>query len=241
MSEEKLHWKSHDTRIVMVGNVHVVGRILPPTKARVDAMAKSLSGPLGQLQPILVTKYLHSAWKVVAGATRLLAAKQLGWKEISATIISADNDIEYALIEIAENLDRHDLSATERTRLKKKEKELRQQRLEEIAESAPEKAKGGRGKRGGLRDAARKAGVPESTARDQKNKLRENSSPRSLGNSSPSSSTDDTESQAASTIETTRPPPTKPPSTPKPELIKCPLCHGKGQVPRVEAETESSS
>src|SRR5437588_7940053 len=97
------HWKEMDTRDIPVANIHIKDRIIYPTKARIDAMVKSLSGPLRQLQPILVTKYAHSAWRVVAGATRLLAAKELKLKQIRATIISADNDIEYQLIEIAEN------------------------------------------------------------------------------------------------------------------------------------------
>jgi len=231
MSEQlQLHWREIDSKTVNVGNVHIVDRIIYPTKARIDAMAKSLSGPLGQLQPILVTKYLHSAWKVVAGATRLLAAKDLGWKQIRATIISADNDIEYQLIEIAENLDRHDLSDGERTRLKNKNKELRAQQLEEfereLAENeTPVKAKGGRGKKGGVADAARKAGVSETTAR---RKARQNEKRRGLDEA--------TASKVPDRPTSTNPEPPKPPKPPKPELTKCPLCHGKGMVPSVDAE-----
>jgi hypothetical protein len=180
MGDENLHWKEIETRPVSVGNIHIVDRIMSPTKTRVDAMARSLSGPLGQLQPILVTKYLHSAWKVVTGATRLLPAKQLGWKQIRATIVSADNDIEYRLIEIAENLDRHDLSKTERAQLKAKNKELHAQRLAEferqLTENDAPKAKGGRGKKGGVRDAARKAGVPLATAQRRIGKPTQNES-----------------------------------------------------------------
>ena len=227
MSEETLHWKEIDTRIVNVGNVYILDRVLMPTKARIEAMVKSLSGPLGQLQPVLVTKHLHSAWKVVAGATRLLAAKELGWKQIKATIISADNDIEYQLIEIAENLDRHDLSKAERARLKNKNGELRAERLEEFERELAEKegpavkAKGGRGKKGGEADAARKAGVSRTTARRHMGKPDQNEKRSGLDRS-------------------TNPEPPKPSKPkPKPELIKCPLCHGKGMVPRVEAEKES--
>jgi ParB-like chromosome segregation protein Spo0J len=182
MGEDNLHWKVMETRLGSVGNIHVVDRIMPPTKARIDAMAKSLSSPLGQLLAILVTKYLHSAWRVVCGATRLQAAKELGWKEINATIISAGNETEYQLIEIAENLDRHNLSKAECARLKSKNKELRAQRLEQFKRELAEKeseAKGGRGRAGGVRDAARKAGVSETTAR---RKLRQNDEWRSLAN-----------------------------------------------------------
>jgi len=100
---EKEHWKKLDTRMINVDNIYVIDRIMNPTKARIDAMAASLSAR-GQIEPIIVTKHLHSSWKVVTCATRLAAAKQLGWKQIEATIIGADNDFEYQLIEIAENI-----------------------------------------------------------------------------------------------------------------------------------------
>ena len=211
---ESLHWKAMGTRTVSVNNVHIKERILPPTKTRVDAMAKSLSGSLGQLQPILVTKYLHSAWKVVAGATRLLAAKQLGWKEIEATIISADNDIEYQLIEIAENLDRHDLTQRERSQLGNKEKKLRAQQIAEIEAEVRKqaKAKGGRGRKGGLANAARKAGVPRTTAQDRLKKPAGKSNPAGLAKSGHLS-----KGKA---------------EPPKSEMVKCPMCGGTGSVVR---------
>jgi hypothetical protein len=52
MNATELHWKETGTKLATVGNVHIVDRIIHPTKARIDAMAKSLNGPLGQLQPI---------------------------------------------------------------------------------------------------------------------------------------------------------------------------------------------
>jgi hypothetical protein len=243
----ELHWKELDTRNVSVGNVHILERVLFPTKARIDAMAKSLSGSLGQLQPILVTKHLHSAWRVVAGATRLLAAKQLGWKHIRATIISANNDIEYQLIEIAENLDRHDLSDNERARLKKKDKELRAQKIAELeaelAEGADKpKPKGGRGKKGGVADAARKAGVPRSTAQDRmKNKKpAENSNPAGLPEPPPQPDLEQHQQQPTEsrkpepTPEAEAPKPDRP--KPKPEMIKCWMCHGTGMVARADTD-----
>jgi ParB-like chromosome segregation protein Spo0J len=181
------HWHKLGTKLIDIDSIKSVDRIIAPTKTRIDSMARSLSGPLGQLEPIIVSKYLNSAWKIVAGATRYAAAVQLGWKQIEATIIAADNDFEYQLIEITENLDRHDLSNSERANLKAKEDSICKQRLaffdelmnhpiagtEAQAAPAPHRATGnppGRPK-GGVRDAARKAGVPESTARDHvKNK-----------------------------------------------------------------------
>jgi hypothetical protein len=168
------HWKKLDTRMVNIDNIHVIDRIMMPTQKRIDAMAISLSGPMGQINSVLITKHLYSAWKVVAGATRVLAAEQLKWKQIEATIIGADNNFEYQLIEIAENLHRHDLSDNERVRLKKFEAELFAKRrafFDELLEENPElvtgNAKGGRGKKGGIRDAARQSGVSKSAAQDR--------------------------------------------------------------------------
>src|ERR1700733_12821240 len=123
------HWQKLGTKLIDIDSIRSVDRIIAPTKTRIDSMARSLSGPLGQLEPIIVSKYLNSAWKIVAGATRYAAAVQLGWKQIEATIIAADNDFEYQLIEITENLDRHDLSNSERANLKAKEDSICKQRL----------------------------------------------------------------------------------------------------------------
>ena len=93
--------------------------------------------------------------------------------------MSADNDLEFQLLEIAENLDRRDLSDAERIELKAKEKELLAKRLAQFKEmvahpsraTVPEKrehAATGKPKgrpKGGIRDAARKTGIPETTAR----------------------------------------------------------------------------
>lgn len=177
------HWKKHETRFVSVDNIHLLDRIIYPTQARINAMAKSFAGDLGQIEPILIAKHLYSSWRVVTGATRYLAAKQNGWEEIEATVISADNDFEYQLIEIAENLHRHDLSGDERATLEAKQATLSAERLayfDELmkpkpegqcppptpAAQAPHRATGkprGRPK-AGVNDAARKAGVPRVTA-----------------------------------------------------------------------------
>jgi hypothetical protein len=182
------HWQKLGTKLIDIDKIKSVDRIIAPTKTRIESMARSLSGPLGQLEPIMVTKYLNSPWKIVAGATRHAAAVQLGWKQIEATIIGADNDFEYQLIEITENLHRHDLSDTDRAKLKAKEDSIVKARLAFFDEllnrpiagteaqatlpprpPAPHRATGkpaGRPK-GGVSDAARKAGVPRTTAHDR--------------------------------------------------------------------------
>jgi ParB-like chromosome segregation protein Spo0J len=188
-------------------------RIIEPTKARIDAMAKSLSGPLGQIEPIMVARYLGSSWKIVTGATRLAAAKQLGWEQIEATVITADNDFEYQLIEITENLDRYDLSENERSKLRQQETILRVRReahFEEmlthptVAQLPPNPSKKATGRpkgrpKGGVRDAARKAGIPKSTADRRAKRL---FAPADVWVKKPNAQTE-----------------------------KCPTCGGTGQVP----------
>jgi ParB-like nuclease domain len=173
------HWNKMETKLVAVTDIHVSDRIIEPTKARIDAMAESLA-KIGQLVPISVSRNLSGEWKLITGATRLAAAKKAGWKYIEAAIISADNDFEYQLLEIAENLDRYDLSDAERAKLKAQEKELLAKCLAQFKEmmmahpsraTVPEKrehAATGKPKgrpKGGIRDAARKAGIPATTAR----------------------------------------------------------------------------
>jgi ParB-like chromosome segregation protein Spo0J len=157
-----------ETIDVKIMDIGILDRILKPTQERIDAMANAL-GERGQLTPILITKD-EVPWRIVAGATRLLAAYDLGWPTIRATVVSGSEQ-ELLLIEIDENLQRHNLSDDELALLKAKRKELRGERLEafqtaiEEAPATPATAKGGRGKKGGVRAAARKAGVSQTTAR----------------------------------------------------------------------------
>ena len=236
------HWRKRETKMIDVTSIKIEERILKPTKARVAAMAKSLSSDLGQLYPILITKHLR-CWRVVAGATRLMAARELGWDQIEATIIGADNEYEYKLIEIAENLERDDLSDVERKRLKDKERELRAQRIEhfekltrgETPDAPPRKAKGGRGRKGGVRNAARKAGVASSTAHDQLNKLSGKSKPDSLGIDAPS------EEQGAPAPKKPKREPAAQPQASEPTAlsdhkVRCPMCGGQGWVLSDETE-----
>ena len=248
------HWRKRQTKMIDVASIRIGDRILKPNKAQIAAMAKSLKSDLGQLNPILITKHLL-AWRVVAGATRLMAAQELGWDQIEATIIGADNEFEYKLIEIAENFDRHDLSEAERKRLKDTDKELRAQRLAHFEKLAAgdaavdhskttqtkKKGKKATGKprgrpKGGVAEAARQAGVPKSTAHDH---LKKNQEGISSGE------------QSAGQNTSTKPSPPKKPkldspatqpqaASPEPvasaQQIRCPWCGGAGFVTPAEAE-----
>jgi ParB-like nuclease domain len=220
-------------------SIHVVDRIIYPSQKRIDAMVKNLSGPMGQINAVLITKYSDSSWKVVAGATRVLAANHLGWKQIEATIISADNDLEYQLVEVAENLHRHDLSENERVKLKKAESDLLAKRralFDELVASQPNlttlKAKGGRGKKGGVADAARKAGIPQQTAQDRVKKPTVKAKPVGLPGPEPLElPLPDTapehithQPEPVHQIETTDRGPDAP------ALKPCPMCNGTGNV-----------
>jgi ParB-like chromosome segregation protein Spo0J len=241
------HWKKLDTKMVTVDNIHVEDRIIYPSQKRIDAMAKSLSGEMGQINAVLITKHLHSSWKVVAGATRVLAAEQLGWKQIEATIIGADNNFEYQLIEVAENLHRHDLSDNERAKLKKIENDLLEKRIaffDKLLEDHPElfgktiaKAKGGRGKKGGVRAAARAAGVSHGTSQRRAAKVAQKTNepvyqepepPERETVAAPEQQPAAPETEQIATIDR---------GPDAPAMMPCPRCHGTGTV---EIEEEAA-
>ena len=105
-------------------------------------MIKSLE-KAGQINPIQITKGRGDRWKLVTGAARLAAAKKLGWHQIKATVIGAHNPFDLKLIEIEENLGRHDLTNAERKRLTAVEKKLRAQReahFKDLMKNSPQAA-----------------------------------------------------------------------------------------------------
>lgn len=136
-------------------------RFLPVSDKDRAAMAKSLD-EYGLQVPISVRRVTSEDYRVIAGATRLLAARDLGWSKIRAVVVSgtADELLEHELVE---NVDRKNLTAAQRKAVQKKLRELRRERVAAEKAKAPP-SKGGRGKRGGLREASRQAGVPRSTA-----------------------------------------------------------------------------
>jgi hypothetical protein len=151
-------------------------RFIKPTPERIAKMAESLARD-GQQHPILVRREDMSIgsttrpkYQIISGATRLAAALQLSWTYIQAKIVRGLSKTDLEIAELAENEYRADFSADERARIRARLKELRAEQEEMLARRLREledqpKAKGGRGKKGGLADAARKAGVPRSTAR----------------------------------------------------------------------------
>ena len=97
-------------------SVDTKNRALDVKPARIKILVESLEQVGRILSPLLVTITGVDSYKLVSGATRLAAAKQLGWSEVPICIISGSDD-EIKLIEIEENLGRHDLTHEERERL----------------------------------------------------------------------------------------------------------------------------
>lgn len=155
---------------VLVANVIVGKRRRHVSDDAVVALAGSMR-EIGLQNPILVRyvdeavlpdgEVLANAPVLIAGETRLRAAKSLGWEKIDAIEAKVD-DIEAAMIEIAENLHRADLTALERA-----EQVAEWVRLAEargISRQLDEKMPRGRPESGRAR-ASREIGVSEPQAR----------------------------------------------------------------------------
>ena len=79
----------------------------------IDELAESMDA-YGLLQPI-VLRQVGRRYEIIAGHRRFAAAKQLGWREISAVIRADDQDGAYILT-LVENLQRDDLTPREEAR-----------------------------------------------------------------------------------------------------------------------------
>jgi hypothetical protein len=133
-------------------------RYLKPTPEAVEAMKKSLQEH-GQINPISVYQIVRGKYRLIAGATRFRAASALHWDTILATIWSGSS-LDFKIHELIENVDRRELAASQRREIKVKIKELQRERMAAVVP-----AEGGRGHKGGIREAARQMGIPEATAR----------------------------------------------------------------------------
>jgi uncharacterized ParB-like nuclease family protein len=168
---------------IPVSQIMSSDRFIKPTPERVTKMAESLARD-GQQHPIIVFTVTVSpspSYRIISGATRLAAASKLNWKFIQAKVVPGGAGVDHQIAELVENEFRADLSKSERTRMRARLKELRADQEKLLADALSEledkpKAKGGRGKKGGLADAARRSGVPETTARRRGTKPRQNSS-----------------------------------------------------------------
>ena len=89
-----------------------------PDEDRVGSIARSIQ-TVGLLNPIT----LNGDRRLIAGRTRLQAAKKLEWSEIPVRIIDAD-DLHAELAEIVENVERSNLTALEEGQSLKRMKEI---------------------------------------------------------------------------------------------------------------------
>lgn len=113
---------------VFIEAVHVGQRHRALDPAKMSALAASMK-ELGLQQPISVHVDDEDAVHLVAGLHRLEAAKELGWEQIDASVVDL-SERRREMWEIAENLNRVDLS-----------KEQRDEHIRRYAELLKEEAK----------------------------------------------------------------------------------------------------
>ena len=154
-------------KLVKPLSIAVGQRIIPPTEKNVAAMMASFV-KYTQLTPIAVMPVTTNTYRLIVGATRLEAAIKLGWNEIRVEVVTGTED-EFEAHEILENLDRRDLTRQQRAMLRQRKRDLEHRMLENV-----QKTIGGRGQKGGVREAARQAGVPLATAQRRHNKPTQN-------------------------------------------------------------------
>jgi ParB-like chromosome segregation protein Spo0J len=171
--------KTKDIRVLSV-SCSDDQRYLPPTSAAIEAMKESLKAH-GQINPIGVYPITSNTYRLISGATRFRAASEMGWRTIRASIWSG-SAVDYQIHELTENIDRRELDAKQRREMRAKIKELQRQQFANVAPS-----KGGRGRKGGLREAARQEGIPRTTAQDRQReaKLAENDDKRPVSAAAP--------------------------------------------------------
>lgn len=157
--------RSREVEALRVDAIHVGRRWRSPSPASVASLAESLQ-QIGLQSPITVRvverlerdgKVIEGALVLIAGATRLAAAKSLGWERIDCLTIEGD-EIDAELWELAENLHRAELTALEQSEQVARYAELIERKLQS-AQVEPNESKrtDGRGHRkaGGEREASR--------------------------------------------------------------------------------------
>lgn len=144
---------------VMVDAIEVRPRLRSITEEGVGAMMASISD-LGLQTPISVRWEEDGSCVLVAGATRLEAAKRLGWKHIDTTAFDG-SEISARQWEIAENLHRAELTVAERA--EHIAEWVRLTEGDKVGQVAPLST--GRGNEGGVRAASRDLGIERTEVR----------------------------------------------------------------------------
>lgn len=132
------------------------GRALQPDKV-IDLVASIQL--VGMINPIGV-RMVDDSPRLVYGRHRLAAARSLSWTDIECHVLDAD-DRRTRMAEIAENLHRAELTALERSEQIVEWLDLAREASDDkpgqVAQVSP--ARGGRGNRGGLSEAASEIGI----------------------------------------------------------------------------------
>jgi site-specific DNA-methyltransferase (adenine-specific) len=95
---------------------------VPPDRIRergnlkIDKMKLSLSSPVGQILPIIVTRGENSRYTLIDGERRFLAAQALGWNAIRVIDKSDASEDEIRILEILANEERENFLWTEQIR-----------------------------------------------------------------------------------------------------------------------------
>lgn len=151
--------RRHDQREIDIEDIFIDSGRRPVNPENVAALADSITKVGGLMTPITVRDYEGDEeynWHLIAGAHRVEAMKSLGLTKIDAIIVEAD-DLDARLWEIAENLKRAELTALERDQHIAEWVRLTTEREKLLQVEAV--SKGGRGKEGGERRAARELGL----------------------------------------------------------------------------------
>lgn len=136
------------TEKLLIDNITVSNRHRAVDADAVKVLAASMD-KIGLRTPITIRSPNDSECYLVAGRHRLEAAKLLGWDEIECFVLDCSED-EAEMWEISENLHRAELTVVQRS-----EQVARWAELAEKVEQVAPVSKGGRGKEGGERKAAR--------------------------------------------------------------------------------------
>lgn len=114
------HRRSLPTPLDMI---EVEDRLRAVDEAAVKHIADSMEDR-GQIYPIQITTIEPGRFRLVTGAHRVAAARQLGWTHIEAFLVDGLEEEEVRLLEIDENLCRAELNAIDKAHFFARRKEI---------------------------------------------------------------------------------------------------------------------
>ncbi len=154
----------------MIDRIDISEIIIPKSHRepkRVESLAESIKH-VGQINAIIV----RDDMQLIAGGRRLAACKLLGLTEIVASILSV-SDIDAELMEIDENLERHELTVLQRGEQMARRKELYEARYPTTKAGGDKKSMDAKSNQNNFdlisfaEDTAQKAGVSSETVRQE--------------------------------------------------------------------------